>query len=315
MIAVLPRRRCSPTSSPTPTRTTSDAQRIAASPPQAIHWFDDGSFRPHVYALKGDARSADLQARLRARPERRRSRCTFFAHGDPLQAVRPHPDRPPPDRRRRRASRARRCSCSAPTLQGRDLWSRLMYATRISLTIGLVGVALSLVLGIMLGGISGLLRRRRSTRSSSASSRSCARSRRSRSGWGWPPPLPHDWSVMQVYFAITIIISLIGWTELARVVRGRFLSLREEDFVMAAELVGLQPAADHLPPHGAVVPQPHHRRDHAGAPGDDHQRDVAELPRPRPAAARRSAGACCCRRRRTSRRWRSRPGCCCRRCR
>ena len=46
---------------------------------------------------------------------------------------------------------------------------------------------------------------------------------------------------MQVYFAITIIISLIGWTELARVVRGRFLALREEDFVMAAELVGAQP--------------------------------------------------------------------------
>ena len=69
--------------------------------------------------------------------------------------------------------------------------------------------------------------------------------------------------VTQVYFAITIIISLIGWTELARVVRGRFLSLREEDFVIAAELAGAQPDAHHLPPHAAVVPQPHHRRDDA----------------------------------------------------
>ena len=50
--------------------------------------------------------------------------------------------------------------------------------------------------------------------------------------------LPADWSVVQVYFAITIIISLIGWTELARVVRGRFISLKQEDFVMAAELLG-----------------------------------------------------------------------------
>lgn len=50
--------------------------------------------------------------------------------------------------------------------------------------------------------------------------------------------LPNTWSVVQVYFAITLIISLIGWTELARVVRGRFLALREEDFVVAAELVG-----------------------------------------------------------------------------
>jgi peptide/nickel transport system permease protein len=55
---------------------------------------------------------------------------------------------------------------------------------------------------------------------------------------GLAAAVPRDWSVLQVYFAITIIISFIGWTELARVVRGRFLSLREEDFVMAAELAG-----------------------------------------------------------------------------
>jgi peptide/nickel transport system permease protein len=55
---------------------------------------------------------------------------------------------------------------------------------------------------------------------------------------GLAAALPNNWTVIQVYFAITVIISLIGWTELARVVRGRFLSLREEDFVMAAELAG-----------------------------------------------------------------------------
>jgi len=55
---------------------------------------------------------------------------------------------------------------------------------------------------------------------------------------GLAAALPSSWTVGQVYFAITLIISLIGWTELARVVRGRFLSLREEEFVMAAELAG-----------------------------------------------------------------------------
>jgi peptide/nickel transport system permease protein len=55
---------------------------------------------------------------------------------------------------------------------------------------------------------------------------------------GLAAAMPKEWDIVRVYFVITIIISLIGWTELARVVRGRFLSLREEDFVMAAELAG-----------------------------------------------------------------------------
>jgi len=55
---------------------------------------------------------------------------------------------------------------------------------------------------------------------------------------GLAAALPRDWTILQVYFAITIIISLLGWTELARVVRGRFLALREEDFVISARLVG-----------------------------------------------------------------------------
>ena len=50
--------------------------------------------------------------------------------------------------------------------------------------------------------------------------------------------VPQDWSVVRVYFAISVIISLIGWTTLAREVRGRFLAMREEDFVMAAQLYG-----------------------------------------------------------------------------
>jgi peptide/nickel transport system permease protein len=55
---------------------------------------------------------------------------------------------------------------------------------------------------------------------------------------GLAAAMPRDWSVLQVYFALTVILSLIGWTSLARVVRGRFLSLRNEDFVKAAQLAG-----------------------------------------------------------------------------
>jgi peptide/nickel transport system permease protein len=58
---------------------------------------------------------------------------------------------------------------------------------------------------------------------------------------GLAAALPRGWSVLQVYFAITLIISLFAWTDLARVVRGRFLAMREEDFVTAAKLSGAKP--------------------------------------------------------------------------
>ena len=120
---------------------------------------------------------------------------------------------------------------------GRDLYSRLMYGTRLSMSIGLVGVALSLFLGVLLGGISGyrgglvdLLIQRVIE---------FLRSLPTIPLWlALAAAVPTDWSILRVYFAITIIISLIGWTTLAREVRGRFLAMREEDFVMAARLYG-----------------------------------------------------------------------------
>jgi peptide/nickel transport system permease protein len=121
--------------------------------------------------------------------------------------------------------------------QGRDLWSRLMYATRTSMTIGLVSVALSLVLGVVLGGISGYFGGLIDTVIQRIIE--ILRSIPTIPLWmGLAAALPAEWDVVKVYFAITIIISLIGWTELARVVRGRFISLKQEDFVMAAELLG-----------------------------------------------------------------------------
>jgi peptide/nickel transport system permease protein len=121
--------------------------------------------------------------------------------------------------------------------QGRDLWSRLMYATRTSLIIGLLGVTISLVLGVFLGGVSGFYGGGVDTVIQRVIE--IVRSIPTIPLWmGLAAALPNNWSILQIYFAITLIISLIGWTELARVVRGRFLSLREEDFIMAAELAG-----------------------------------------------------------------------------
>lgn len=124
---------------------------------------------------------------------------------------------------------------------GRDVLSRLIYGTRISMSIGLVGVIISLILGIILGGISGyyggvvdnLIQRLIEF----------IRSLPTIPLWlGLAAALPIEWGPLQVYFAITILLSFIGWTGLARVVRGRFLTLREEDFVMAARLDGASPS-------------------------------------------------------------------------
>ncbi|HEV8310659.1 MAG TPA: ABC transporter permease [Methylomirabilota bacterium] len=212
----------------------SEAQR-SLLPPQGIRWFDDGRFHPHVHGLTGRRDPATLK-RVYTPDPTQKIPVRLLVHGFEYRLF----GLIPTDRHLLGVEGAD----AEATLfllgtddQGRDLWSRLMYATRASLTIGLAGVALSLVLGVLLGGISGLYGGAIDTLIQRAIE--ILRSIPTIPLWmGLAAALPNDWSVVQIYFAITVIISLVGWTELARVVRGRFLSLREEDFVMAAELAG-----------------------------------------------------------------------------
>lgn len=209
----------------------------AYAPPQAIHVFvgDAGGWRfePHVdaYTTKIDYNSG---RRLFADDPTRPIDIGLFVHGapyrllgfirtdihlfGPLQAGEP-------------------VYLVGADRLGRDILSRTIYGTRISMTIGLIGVAFSLVFGILIGGVSGYF----GGLVDSFVQRliEFIQSIPSIPLWmGLAAAVPQDTPPLEVYFLITIILSAIGWTGLARVVRGRFLAMRSEDFVKAAQLDG-----------------------------------------------------------------------------
>lgn len=121
---------------------------------------------------------------------------------------------------------------------GADLLSKIIYGSQISLSIGLVGVAISLLLGLLLGGISGyfggtvdaVLQRVIELFMSIPTLPL----------WlGLAASVPPQWGPVPTYLMITVILSLLGWTSLARVIRGRLLQIRDEDYVLAATLDGV----------------------------------------------------------------------------
>ena len=134
---------------------------------------------------------------------------------------------------KRRTSRS-----SAPTQSSRDLFSRTVIAARVSLFVGLGGVAISFVLGCLIGGISGYTGGIVDESDFNALSILLIAIPTLPLWMVLSAAIPREWPVEHTFFAITIVLSIVGWTGLARVVRGKLLSLRDLDFVVASKLCG-----------------------------------------------------------------------------
>jgi peptide/nickel transport system permease protein len=214
----------------------SEAQRSLIAP-QQLHLFDEGRLSPYVEGLVG-ARDSLTFKRVYVADPSIKVPLSFFSTGFHYKLF----GFIPMDRHLIGvAGEANSPENSLFLLgtddQGRDQWSRLMYATQVSLLIGLVSVAMSLFLGVLLGGLSGYIGGTTDTVIQRVIE--ILRSIPTIPLWmGLAASVPRDWDIVRVFFVMTLIFSLFSWTELARVVRGRFLSLRHEDFVTAAELVG-----------------------------------------------------------------------------
>ena len=204
-------------------------------PPARIYWRDENGFglRPYVYDTTQEI-SAFLE-RTHVEDTSTKYYIKWFVRGDPYKFIFWQSD-------------LHLFSLDEPTGNirlflfgadrlGRDIFSRVIHGARISLSIGLIGVFLNMILGVLLGGISGYFGGTIDVIVQRVIE--LIRSIPTIPLWmALAAALPPTWPPLRIYFGITLILSFIGWTGLARVVRGRFLALREEDFVMAARLSG-----------------------------------------------------------------------------
>ena len=218
-------------------------------PPQGIHLFNDGEFvGPFTYGTDFSVDMETLKPTYTVNPDQIEP-LRFFCSGDEYEFwgmidmdfhfVCPSEDGT--------------VFVFGTDRLGRDMFSRMIYGARVSLTIGLVGISVSFLLGILIGGAAGYYGGW--VDSTAQRAIEVIRSLPEIPLWmALSAALPVTWSPILIYFGITIILGLIDWTGLARAVRSKLLALREEDYALAARLMGAKPKriiARHLLPNFA----------------------------------------------------------------
>ncbi len=207
------------------------------APPQAIHFFHEGEFiGPFVY---GQDYKLDMEILRReySNNENIIQPLRFFCNGDRYEFWSLF-----------ESNIHLVCPAKGGTFYflgtdrlGRDIWSRIIYGTRISLTVGLVGIVLSFILGISIGGAAGYFGGW--VDSTAQRAIEILRSIPDLPLWmGLSAALPVTWSPIAVFFGLTLILGLVDWPGLARAVRSKLLALREEDYCTAAVLMGAPPS-------------------------------------------------------------------------